>query len=47
MTNCNVSLKERKVIEHKLTQCIELNTQYREAYTKIKNKRVGINQRPR
>ena len=46
-TKCNVLLQERKVIEHKLTQCIELNTQYREAYTKIKNKRVSINQRPR
>ena len=34
------------MIEHKLTQCIELNTQYREAYTKIKNKRVAIIQSP-
>ena len=32
--------QEREVIESKLTQCIQLNTDYREAYQKIKNKKV-------
>ena len=33
--------QDRADIERKLTQCIKLNAQYREAYIKIKNKRVG------
>ena len=32
--------QEREVIESKLTQCIQLNADYREAYQKIKNKKV-------
>ena len=35
-------LQEREVIESKLTQCIQLNTDYREAYQKIKNKKVPM-----
>ena len=34
--------QEREVIESKLTQCIQLNTDYREAYQKIKNKKVPM-----
>ena len=30
------------MIESKLTQCIQLNTDYREAYQKIKNKKVPM-----
>ena len=30
--------QDRSEIERKLTQCIKLNTQYREAYVKIKGK---------
>lgn len=35
------TFKERKEIERKLTQCITLNSQYRQAYQKTKNKNVG------
>ena len=35
-------LQEREVIESKLSQCIQLNTDYREAYQKIKNKKVPL-----
>ena len=35
-------LQEREVIESKLTQCIQLNADYREAYQKIKNKKVTL-----
>ena len=34
--------QEREVIESKLTQCIQLNADYREAYQKIKNKKVPL-----
>mgnify|MGYP002054604407 CR=1 FL=1 len=33
--------QEREVIEKKLTECIKLNSQYRDAYHKIKGKKVG------
>ena len=33
--------QEREVIEQKLTECIKLNEQYRDAYHKIKNRKVG------
>ena len=33
--------QEREVIEKKLTECIKLNEQYRDAYHKIKNRKVG------
>ena len=36
------SVQEREVIESKLSQCIQLNTDYREAYQKIKNKKVPM-----
>jgi hypothetical protein len=36
----NCLSQEREEIERKLTQCITLNGQYREAYLKIKNKKV-------
>ena len=35
-------LQDREVIESKLSQCIQLNTDYREAYQKIKNKKVPL-----
>ena len=37
-----IFLQEREVIESKLSQCIQLNTDYREAYQKIKNKKVPL-----
>ena len=33
--------QDREVIERKLTECIKLNEQYRDAYHKIKNRKVG------
>ena len=33
--------QDRSEIERKLTQCIKLNSQYREAYYKIKSKKIG------
>lgn len=38
---CDINVEERKEIERKLTQCIMLNSEYRDAYQKIKNKRVS------
>ena len=33
--------QDRQVIEQKLTECVKLNEQYRDAYHKIKNRKVG------
>ena len=33
--------QDREVIEQKLTECVKLNEQYRDAYHKIKNRKVG------
>ena len=32
--------QDREVIEQKLTECVKLNEQYRDAYHKIKNRKV-------
>ena len=41
LSTSNKKSQERQVIESKLSQCIQLNADYREAYQKIKNKNVS------
>ena len=41
LSTSNKKSQEREVIESKLSQCIQLNADYREAYQKIKNKNVS------